>query len=208
MFGEARENGYVTPAMAEPGNSIIMTKGAGVEAAAYLAWSFRDEVERKLGQRAASRARKMIGLCSTVDDSVAASRAGLGRGGVTSMHDATEGGVLGGLEEMALASHSAFVVNRARVPVPEDARAVCETYGLDPLSAVSEGALLLTCSAEAEDRVVVSLRASGVLGTVIGRVQKGAGLFSSDRRGRKGKRIWSKGSADYWNVFARKRLGH
>ncbi|MDA4121215.1 MAG: AIR synthase-related protein, partial [Thaumarchaeota archaeon] len=125
MFGFGKEGGYVTPAMARAGDVVLMTKHAALEATASLAHSFPRYVEAKIGKSRARAARRMVRLCSTVIDAKAAAKVGLGKNGVTSMHDATEGGVLGALDEMAFASGRAFVVDRSKIPVSAEAVATC-----------------------------------------------------------------------------------
>ncbi|MBI3859284.1 MAG: hypothetical protein HY296_03460 [Thaumarchaeota archaeon] len=184
MFGFGADDEYVTSSMAKPGDSILMTKTAGIEASAYLAASFPGRLAAMVGSAAAKRAMKMIDQCSTVEDAIAASRLGLGRGGVTAMHDATEGGVLGGLAEMASASRCAFSVDPALIPVSDDAREVCRAFGIDPLTTLSEGALLLTCSEKHTRRVVEGMKRSGREARRIGEVKKGEGLVMA-KTGRK-----------------------
>ena len=64
---------------------------------------------------------------------------------VTSMHDATEGGVLGGLFELSSACGLPVVAKREAIHVPTEAAAVCGAFGIDPLTSTSEGTLIITC---------------------------------------------------------------
>lgn len=177
MFGFGRRGSFVDPSMARSGDAILMTKQAGIETTASLALSFPRHVEEKVGRLRASRARKLIRSCSTVEDALTAAKIGLGRGGVTSMHDATEGGVMGGLEEMADASGTAFQVDQGKIPVSEDVAAVCGAFSLDPLSSLSEGTLLVTCGAERVGDVEAEFAGSGIPISRIGYVRDGSGLW-------------------------------
>jgi len=177
MFGFGRKGGYVDTSMARPGDAILMTKQAGIEATASLALSFPRHLEGKVGLLTASRARKLIRSCSTVTDALTAARIGLGRGGTSSMHDATEGGVLGGLEEMASASGTAFHVDENRIYVSEEVGAVCGAFGLDPLSSLSEGTLLLTCNPKRLEDLREEFDALRIRIQEIGSVTDGAGLW-------------------------------
>ena len=104
MMAISDEEAYVTPRMIEEGDDIIMTKGAAIEATAVLALAFPETTERKVGSKVARRAASYLRRCSTVEDALAASSVGVRSGGVTAMHDATEGGVMGGLYELARTS--------------------------------------------------------------------------------------------------------
>ena len=199
MFGFGRRGGFVDPSMARPGDAILMTKQAGIEATASLALSFPRYVEGKVGRLRASRAKKLIRSCSTVTDALTAARIGLGRGGITSMHDATEGGVLGGLEEMAYASGTAFHVNEGRINVSEEVGAVCGAFGLDPVDSLSEGTLLVTCNPDRLDDLKDEFAGSGIPIREIGSVRDGAGLWVTKGGGRP-KRI-KPGADRYWAAY-------
>jgi hydrogenase expression/formation protein HypE len=199
MFGFGRRGDYVDPSMAKPGDAILMTKQAGIEATASLALSFPRHVESKVGHDRASRARRLVKSCSTVADALTAARIGLGRSGITSMHDATEGGVLGGLDEMASASGTAFHVDEGKIYVSEEVGAVCGAFGLDPLGSLSEGTLLVTCNPERLDALRKEVGGSGMPIWEIGYVRDGAGLWVTKGGGRP-KRI-KPGTDRYWVAY-------
>ena len=205
MFGFAPEGGYVTPSMAREGDVVLMTKHAAIEATGSLALSFPTSLEEMVGGRTAARARRVLDLCSTVDDARAARRAGLGCDSVTSMHDATEGGVLGALEEMALASRHAFEIDVSKIPVPEAAAKVCAAFGLDPLATMGEGALLTTCRPSIVPELMRNMSRSQIPISEIGSVRGGEGLFVSRRR-EKARKFVRRGDG-YWLAYERERRG-
>src|SRR5207302_1867777 len=89
----APKEGWVTADMARPGNRLLVTKTAGLEATAILTNTFPDLVEKRLGADVTSRARALVESMSTVDDALAAAAVGPRSNGVWAMHNATEGGV-------------------------------------------------------------------------------------------------------------------
>jgi hydrogenase maturation factor len=199
MFGLCRVGEYVDTSMARPGDAILMTKGAAIEATAALACSFLRFTEDRIGKELTSRAMELVKECSTVRDSLTAAKVGLGSAGVTSMHDATEGGVLGGLEEMAAASSKAFTVDTGRIHVPPECEAVCGVYSIDPLTSLSEGTLLITCDSERVEELRKKLGRNGIGAYHIGRVDVGSGLWVS-RDGRPSRRIKPQ-SDGYWRAY-------
>ncbi|MDV3292666.1 MAG: AIR synthase family protein [Nitrososphaerales archaeon] len=199
MFGFGSRGEYLDPTMARVGDTILMTKGAAIEATATLAFSFPRYVEREAGGVVLRGAKRFIGLCSTVRDAALASSFGKGPSGVTSMHDATEGGVLGALEEVASASGKAFVVDRETVHVPPESEAVCGAFKIDPLTSLSEGTLLLTCNESRAEGLAKRLRRDGVPAFVIGRVRQGRGLWMSEG-GRTPRRLRPKPD-QYWKAY-------
>lgn len=202
MFSLAGREEYVTPAMARPRDSIIMTKGAAVGAAAVLARSFPETVREKAGSRTLRKARSRLHDCSTVKDALAASSVGL-REAVAAMHDATEGGVLGGLSELSAACGLPVVVERERIHVPEEAEAVCAAFGLDPLTTLSEGTLFVVCRPGAADEVRSALRAEGVASYEVGSVGPaglGTGLLLSSKGSKP--RPHRPGPDMYWKAYS------
>jgi len=201
MLGFCGERNYVTTSMARPGDAVFMTKHAAIEAAATLARSFPIHTEKVAGSALAKGAREMIVLSSTVADAVSAAGVGLRNEGITSMHDATEGGVLGGLEEMALASRHAFVVDQEKIPVSAEARAVCSAFAIDPLTSLSGGALLVTCRPRAREELRTRMRMTRIAVAEIGSVRRGTGLWVS--RGRGTARPHRPRRDGYWQAYDR-----
>ncbi len=201
MFGTSPRDGYVTPSMARVGDRILMTKHAAIEATSTLARSFPRYLGERVGTDAVRRASSMTRLCTTVEDARTARGAGLGGEGVSSMHDATEGGVLGALQEMATASAKAFVVDPEKVRVTDEAKAVCEAFGIDPLGTMGEGALLLTCARERVPEVERRMSRAAIPVTEVGYVRAGRGLWLARRGGRT--RLEVAGPDGFWAAYDR-----
>jgi hydrogenase expression/formation protein HypE len=201
MLSVAREDAYVTPAMARPGDSVVMTKGAAIGAAAVLSHAFPETVGSRSGAGTLRRARSRLKDCSTVKDALAAAAVGLHKK-VTSMHDATEGGVLGGLFELSSASGLQVFVDTEKVQVPDDVRQVCQAFDLDPLVTLSEGTLLITSRQEAVGEVIEGLADEGVEALEIGRTGKpGGGLFVSSGGSSPKRRV--PGPDRYWEAYSK-----
>jgi len=201
MFGTARDSKYVTPSMGQSGDAVLMTKQPAIEAVGSLALSFPGFLDEKVGRKTSAKARAVMAKCTTVEDARAARKVGLGDGALTSMHDATEGGVLGGLEEMARASHHAFEVDTGEIPVDETTTQVCSSFGLDPLTTMGEGALLLTCCPGAVSDLKKLMSRAKIPVTEIGTVKTGEGLLLTGPGGRKRKFV--RGPDRYWPTYER-----
>ncbi len=144
MLGEVAPERLVRTGGAQPGDAILLTKGAPVEAAAIIAREKRDQLAGHFPEDLLDRAAAFLhapGVSVVRDAAVAMSV-----GGVTAMHDPTEGGVVTALWEMAEASRCGIEVSLygdAQPWLPE-AAALCRFFGLDPACAIASGALLLT----------------------------------------------------------------
>ena len=202
MFGVADEDSYVTPAMARPGDVVLITKGAAVGATAILSRAFPETVSKKAGAALLRKAKGRLRDCSTVKDAQAAASVGL-RVSVTSMHDATEGGVLGGLFELSSACGLPIFVTLEKIHVPDEAAAVCRAFGLDPLTTTSEGTLLVTCRGEAVEDVQEALAKENVESYAVGRIgprSRGKGLWVSS--GGSKPRPHTPGPDKYWDAYS------
>ena len=148
------QDAYVTPRMGRPGDVIVVTKGPAIEATALFAVAFPDRLARALGTATVEAASGLFDKMTVVPDCRLASAFGLRRNGVTSMHDATEGGVVGALFEVANASGTGLRADLSALPVPAAVRDVCDHVGIDPFRAISEGTLVATVVPERSQELV------------------------------------------------------
>ncbi|MBX6772852.1 MAG: AIR synthase family protein [Chloroflexi bacterium] len=165
-LGRAARDRYVTAAGARPGDTLLLTKAAGLEGTAILAADFPGALAGSLPLDLLARARAFRERISIVPEALAAVEAG-----ATAMHDATEGGILGAASELAAAAGVGVEIDADRVPVLPETRAICEAVGIDPLALVSSGALLITTPRP--DAVIRSIASRGCPVTAIGRVVAG-----------------------------------
>jgi len=168
MLSVGARNRYVTPAMASPGEDVVVTKGPAIEAAALLAATFPNRVRRACGEEIARRADALFWQMSVVEDALSAASVGVREEGVTTMHDATECGLWGGLYEVARASRVGMRIEKERIPVPEEVEQVCRLFAIDPYASISEGTLVITCKKAVTGRVVSRLAERGILAAAIG----------------------------------------
>jgi hydrogenase expression/formation protein HypE len=166
VFAVARKGDYVTPAGAKPGDDILLTKGPAIETAGLLAALREEELLKGHPQALVERAKSLCFQMSVVADALTAKAAG----GVTAMHDATEGGVVGGLFEIAAASRVGMETDERLFIYPDEVRMVCETFGIDPVSAIAEGSLIITARPGASDGIIARLKRKRIPASVIGRV--------------------------------------
>lgn len=180
LIGVGDEGRYVTPAMASPGDRVILTKGCAIETAAVAASLCPERLAAALaaaglGEDALARLRALESQVSVVADCRAAVRVGVRERGVTALHDATEGGVIGGLVELGKACGHDLRIERARIPLAPEVRVACEVLGVDPYTTLAEGALLVTAKPNRAGAVLGALDEDGITAADIGEVMKGTG---------------------------------
>jgi hydrogenase maturation factor len=169
------DTAYVTPTMASPGDRVIVTKGAAIEATALFAATFPERLTDALGPGTVAAADALFERMTVVPEARVAAEFGLRGAGVTSMHDATEGGVLGGLFEVATASETGMRVDLDAIPVRPEVRAVCDHVGIDPYTSISEGTLIATVVPDRADAFVRALAGRGIDAALVGEVTEPAG---------------------------------
>ena len=170
-FGVGDHDDVVRPDGARRGDALVVSTGPAAEVAGLFSTLFPDRLG--LDESTLATARKRLEDIETVRDALAAVDAG----DVTAMHDATEGGILGGLVEMARGAGCRFDVDRSAVPVAEGVLEVCEAIEVDPWHVTSSGTLLVAVAADDAGAVVDALAARGTLAAVVGTVSEGEGVY-------------------------------
>jgi hydrogenase maturation factor len=195
LVGVGDESRYLTPAMAAPGDRVVVTKGAAIEATAIAAHLIPRRLLAALETAGLSRpdaeaalqaARGSLAQVSVVADCRAALTVGVRDRGVAALHDATEGGVLGGLLELAKASGHDLRAERARIPVSPVARAACDAWGgVDPGWTLSEGTLVAAVRPGRAAALLAAFGEAGIPAAEVGEVVPGSGrLWLTDDGGR------------------------
>ena len=159
---------------------------------------FRQEFYQCLTRRADALFEEM----TVVPEARIASEFGLREAGVTSMHDATEGGVIGGLTEVVAASGVGLRVELDAIPVPPEVRAVCDAVGIDPLISISEGTLIATVVPQRSEELVSVLAENGISAAVVGEITPpGAGSVAVT--GGRERALVHPGLDPFWEAFGR-----
>ena len=173
MLGEVERGRLITPRGARPGDSLLLTKGIPIEGASVAAREFAGRLS-SLSPATIRRAKEYLhspGI-SVVREALCAAECG----GVHAMHDPTEGGIAGGLWELAEAAGVGLEIEAETIPILPEGRAICEALGLDPLATIASGALLLAVEASAASRIAAAVLADGIACTQIGRIVEGTGV--------------------------------
>jgi hydrogenase expression/formation protein HypE len=157
---------YVPTGGAEPGDRVVLTKGAGIEATAILATDFRDRLEGRVPGDVLDAAEGFYDDVSVVPE------AAILREYAGAMHDPTEGGLVDGLLELAVASGVALDVDPGAIPVRDATRRLCAAMGVDPLRTFGSGALLAAVPEDSTSEALAALERAGIDAAVIGTVRE------------------------------------
>ncbi|MDH7477949.1 MAG: AIR synthase family protein [Candidatus Bathyarchaeota archaeon] len=163
-MGMAEKGKYVTAGDAKPGDKLVLTKSVGIEGTAILATEKTKQLKKALDSAILQSAKKFYNKISVVKDALIAVKTG----GVHAMHDPTEGGVSGGIHEMAEASNVGFQIYEEKIPIQPETRKICEYFKIDPLQLISSGALLISAKPELAEKIVEKLKHNKINASVIG----------------------------------------
>jgi hydrogenase expression/formation protein HypE len=202
MMATGDRDAFVTPAMARPGDAIILTKGAAIEAAGIFAVTFKDKIAHQYGAEFADTAEDIFYRMSTVEEALALASVGVRDNGITAMHDATECGVYGGLYEIAQASRVGMIVEKEKIILSEHVEKICSMFGMDPYISISEGTLLATCRPEKITDALEVLRNKGIDAAVIGETTDEAGTVHLIEKGIR-RELEHPRVDPFWDAFAK-----
>ena len=163
-IGTAKKGKYVTAGGAKTGDKIILTKSAGIEGTAILASDKENELKKKLRVKTLLNAKRFYDKISVVQEAVLAFNTGV----VRAMHDPTEGGLAGGMHEMADASNLGFEIYKEKILVASETAQICDFFRIDPLQLTASGSLLIAADRNSADMVVQLLNKNQINANIIG----------------------------------------
>lgn len=167
VMGFTNKGNYVTASGAKAGDKIILTKSAGIEGTSILASDKQQELTKVLNPSMLADAKDFYKHISVVRDALIAYRTG----GVHAMHDPTEGGVLGGIHEVADASQLGVKIFEDKIVVEPETAKICRYFEIDPLQLIGSGALLISSNPDKADEVVHALGEEHIYAAIIGEFQ-------------------------------------
>jgi hydrogenase maturation factor len=179
MLGETNLNRYVTSASASEGNVLMLTKTVGIEGTAILATDTKNILRKHLNKGVIKRAQNLYKKISVVKEALMAMEVG----GVTAMHDPTEGGILCGIWELSEASHLGVKIYQNKIPISSETKSICKILKIDPFRIMSSGSLLIAAKKSSASKIIKELSRKRIPISVIGEFTKrkhGRKLLSLD----------------------------
>ena len=168
MLGETTADDLLEPGRARPGDVLLLTKSLAIEGTALLAKERGAELARLVGDEVVQGAARLL-----VEPGISIVReAELARaaGGVTALHDPTEGGLATAVRELAAVSGAGVEIDWEAIPVYAETRAIAEALSLDPLGMLGSGSLLIAADPRAVAGIEREIGREGIKVTAIGRL--------------------------------------
>ena len=159
-FGYRREQTEEKKAAAE--QAVVMTRWMGLEGTAILAQEKEAELLTRYPLPITTAAKGFEKYLPILPEAATALKSG-----ATAMHDMRNGGVFGGLYELAGRLGVGLSIDLKKIPVKQETIEICEFFDLNPYELLSGGSLLIVT--EDGDGMVKALQEAGIPAVVIGR---------------------------------------
>jgi hydrogenase expression/formation protein HypE len=161
VYGTVEPTKLITPGDAKTGDLIICTKPLGLETITNLSLTYPEMTKTLFGIEQQSILASQVRLQSCVREASELAEVD----GVNAMHDATEGGFMAALNELAQASKLGFRVEWEKLPLNKEVLALQSYYKLSNeqlLAMSSTGTILAAVKPESREKVKIVLAKSGL----------------------------------------------
>lgn len=154
------------PDLFGPGDSVLMTKWAGLEGTYILSMDKEKVLKDRFPVAMVERTRKYYEWLSVTRDAAAAAMSG-----DCLMHDCSDGGIFAALWSLADITGTGLSIDLARIPLRQETIEYCEYLGLHPYRMASGGSLLVVTSHP--EAALACLREAGIPAVRIGQLTEG-----------------------------------
>lgn len=196
----APKNKILLSKSARPGNVILVTKSCAISSSAILAMSFPETVKNKAGTEIFETACNSFYHTSCLQDALIAVGENNQYSEITAMHDVTEGGVLGAIYELVIASGNGAIIYNDKLPIAEVQEKVCDIFNLDPRYCIGAGSMIITCEKEKSNELISRLEKGNISCVAVGELcdkQSGIKLIEEDKKSD----LKYFEEDPYWNTF-------
>jgi hydrogenase expression/formation protein HypE len=167
VYGTVEPERLITSGGAKAGDLIFCTKPLGQETITNYALTHKEEAQKQFGAERQREMAQLVHMQSCVREALQLAQVE----GVDAMHDATEGGFVAALNELAQASKVGLKVTWELIPIPAEALALKAHFGLSDeqvLAMSSTGTILGAVKPEAQQKVKEVLDKLGLSAAFIG----------------------------------------
>ncbi|WP_421944750.1 AIR synthase family protein [Pedobacter sp.] len=177
---------------------IIVTKECAISSTAILAMSFPETVKNKAGIESYNVACKSFYQTSSLAEALIARK--VANGVIRAMHDVTEGGILGAVYEMAIASGNGVEIDNSAIPISQTVRDICDLFSIDPRFSIGAGSMVMAVDKTMATGLVETLSNHGIQASIIGKFtprENGYKLIDDE----KSSEITYYPTDPYWHAF-------
>lgn len=162
-IGKVKKDNLISTSGAKAGQDVIITKWAGLEGTSIIVKDNYEKLSQQFSNELLQEAISLDKHLSVLKESIIAKDYE-----VTSMHDVTEGGVLGAIWEVASCSNMGIEVDLDKIPIRNETIDICNYYNIDPYKLISSGCMVMTTYKGNE--LVKELKRNNIEAAVIGKI--------------------------------------
>jgi len=167
VYGVVNPERLITPGKAKTGDLILCTKPLGLETVTNFSIIQSDLAKTLFGAKQQQELAKLVVMQSCVKEALQLAEVG----DVHAMHDATEGGFVAALNELAGASKLGFRIDWDNIPISNEVLVLKEHFGLSDeqvLAMSSTGMILAAVEPQVQEKVKATLSKNGLSASFIG----------------------------------------
>lgn len=175
IIGTSKSEEVVRTCCSNEGDLIFLTKTLGIEGTSILFDKFQSELLEILSYdeiKEIDKFREMISIkeeCEVLKGFK-----------ISSMHDVTEGGLIGSLFEMSISSNKGFRIFKRDVKVHKVTKKICDYLNKDVFHLISSGNLIFTCDPKYKKEIEDIFKERDLECFLIGEVIEGGKYFIND----------------------------
>lgn len=169
VYGIVEPDRLITPGNAKPGDLILCTKPLGMETVTNLSLTNPALAQTLFGTEQQKKLSTHVPMQSCVREALELAQIG----GVHAMHDATEGGFVAALNELAQASNVGFRLEWEKFPFTKELLALQSYFKLSDeqlIAMSSTGTILAAVKPVVQEKIKATLARSGLSGYILGEI--------------------------------------
>ena len=180
LAGTVKKSHLIDKKSMQTGDLVLITKSVAVEGTAIIAREMEDKLlSMGFSESDVYSCKQFLDRISILEEARIAKNVG----GVTAMHDVTEGGLASAATELSIAGNHRIRIDMDRIPIFPQTQKICDALDISPLGLIGSGSLLICCNPDTKDKLIAEIRRAGIDVTCIGEVlSKGEGILAMDYR--------------------------
>ena len=180
LAGTVKKSHLIDKKSMQTGDLVLITKSVAVEGTAIIAREMEDKLlSMGFSESDVYSCKQFLDRISILEEARIAKNVG----GVTAMHDVTEGGLASAATELSIAGNHRIRIDMDRIPIFPQTQKICDALDISPLGLIGSGSLLICCNPDTKDKLIAEIRRAGIDVTCIGEVlSKGEGILAMDDR--------------------------
>lgn len=176
ILGFGSKNHVVKTSSSNIGDLIFLTKPLGIEGTLILFDNFKNDLKNILSSQEIFEIENFRNKISIKQESEI-----LKNFDITSMHDVTEGGLIGALFEMSASSRKGFKIFKNQINIHTSTQKICTYLNKDIYRLIASGNLLFTANKNLKNEIEGKFLNHGIECSAIGEVlEEGKYIFRSE----------------------------